>query len=166
MSSSQPAQYGKSQILLHWTIAALIAFQLIFGESIEELGEALREGEAPDFVTTVIGNAHIWVGISVLALMAVRIALRLVHGAPAPLPGPRWQHVAAASVHGLLYLLMIIAPVTGLVAWYLGVHLAGEVHEVMKPLFIVLIAAHVLGALWHQFILKDRTLARMQLKKA
>lgn len=161
MQTSQPATYSRLQISLHWIIAAIIAFQLIFGESMEELGHALRDGKTPDFITTVMGNTHIWLGVTVLVLMVLRIALKLTRGAPAPIPGPRWQEITAKSVHGLLYLLMLVAPVTGLVAWYLGVRAAGEVHHLLKPAFILLIALHVAGALWHQWIARDATLRRM-----
>ncbi|WP_417670052.1 cytochrome b [Roseibium sp.] len=161
MSVSQPASYSRLQIALHWIIAALIAFQLIFGEAMEELGEALREGEMPDAMTSLMGNAHIWVGVAILALMVLRIALKLMRGAPAPVPGPRWQEILAKSVHGLLYLLLIVAPVTGLAAWYSGIYQAGEIHHILKPAFILLIALHVVGALWHQFIARDTTLRRM-----
>lgn len=160
MSRTQPASYSPLHIILHWVIAALIFFQLIFGESIRDYGRALRDG-TPDAATTFMGNAHIWVGIAVLALSLIRLAVAFTHGVPAPIPGAKLQLVAAKAVHGLLYLLMILVPITGLVAWYGGVHTAGEVHELGKPAFIILIALHIVGAIYHQFVLRDRTLARM-----
>ena len=45
MSLSQPASYSRAQIALHWAIALLVFFQLIFGESIADYGHALRDGE-------------------------------------------------------------------------------------------------------------------------
>jgi cytochrome b561 len=161
MSTSQPFSYSRLQITLHWIIAALVVFQLVFGEAMGDLGHALRDGRAPDSVTFLLGNAHIWVGSAILALMILRIALKLTRGTPAPIPGPRLQEIAAKSIHGLFYLLLLVAPLTGLAAWFLGVRAAGEVHEVLKPVFIILIALHVVGALWHQFIVKDETLKRM-----
>ncbi|WP_428686759.1 cytochrome b [Roseibium sp.] len=166
MSKFQPAAYSPFHILLHWIIAALILFQLIFGESIEGLKDALRDGSTPDTATAFMGNAHIWVGIAILALTVIRLLVRTVSGVPAPLPSSKPQELAAKGAHILLYLLMIGAPVTGLLAWYGGIHTAEEVHEVAKPLFIILIALHVLGALYHQLALKDGSLTRMVTSRA
>ncbi|TYC64737.1 cytochrome b [Stappia sp. BW2] len=161
MSRTQPAAYSPIHILLHWVIAALILFQLIFGESMGDLKHALRDGGVPDAMTAFLGNAHIWVGISVLALTVVRLLVRFAFGVPAPLPTSRMQELAAKSVHGLLYLGLLLAPITGLLAWFGGIHTAGEIHELFKPFFIVLISLHVLGALYHHIALKDGTLMRM-----
>lgn len=166
MSLSQPASYSRAQIFLHWAIALLVFFQLIFGESIADYGHALRDGTTPDSTTFLLGNAHIWSGIAILVLMLGRIVLRLSHGAPAPVPGPKLQETVAKAIHGLFYLLLIAAPLTGLAAWYLKIRTAGEVHELMKPVFIVLIVLHIVGALWHKFVLKDAVMQRMVTSKA
>ncbi len=166
MSLSQPASYSRAQIVLHWAIALLVFFQLIFGEAIGEYGHALRDGETPDSGLVIMGNAHIWVGVAILVLMLARIALRLAHGAPALIPGPKLQETVAKAIHGLFYLLLIAAPLTGLAAWFLKIKPAGEVHELMKPVFIVLIVLHIVGALWHKFVLKDATMQRMVSSKA
>jgi len=166
MSRTQPASYSPVHIFLHWAIAALIVFQLVFGESIKDLGRALRDGGTPDGATAFMGNAHIWVGIAILALTVIRLLIVILRGVPAPVPGSKLQLLAAKAVHGLLYLLMIVVPITGLVAWYGGVHTAGEIHELSKPAFIILIALHIVGALYHQFVLKDGTLARMASARA
>ncbi|PVB59798.1 cytochrome b/b6 domain-containing protein [Labrenzia sp. 011] len=161
MSKTQPAAYSPVHIFLHWVIAALIVFQLVFGESIKDLGRALRDTGAPDTLTTVMGNAHIWVGVTVLVLTLLRLLIRARFGVPAPVPASRIQELAARVVHGLLYLLMIVVPITGLLAWYGGIREAGDLHELAKPLFIILILLHVAGALYHHFALKDRTMKRM-----
>lgn len=166
MSLSQPASYSRAQILLHWAIALLVFFQLIFGESIADYGHALRDGTTPDSMTYLMGNAHIWAGVAVLVLMLARIALRLTHGAPALIPGPKLQELVAKVIHGLFYLLLVAAPLTGLAAWFLKIRPAGEIHELMKPVFIVLIALHIVGALWHKFVLKDDTMQRMLSSRA
>ncbi len=161
MSTTQPASYSPIHIILHWVIAALILFQLIFGESMGDLKHVLRDGGVPDAATTFLANAHIWVGIAVLALTVIRLLVRAKFGVPAPLPTSRVQELAARGVHGLLYLLMLLAPITGLLAWYGGIHTAEEIHELSKPFFIVLIALHVLGALYHHIALKDGIMMRM-----
>jgi cytochrome b561 len=42
---------------------------------------------------------------------------------------------------------------------------AHEVHEILVTVLIALVAVHVLGALKHQFIMKDGLLERMSLKR-
>ncbi|MBD3756247.1 MAG: cytochrome b [Gammaproteobacteria bacterium] len=161
MSSIQPAAYSRPHVILHWVIAALVLFQLIFGEAIGDMGHALRDGRPLSTTDIVMGNAHIVVGVSILVLTLWRLFLRVKQGVPAPLPAPALQELAAKWTHALFYVLLIVTPLTGLAAWYLGMHLAGEVHELMKPVFIILIVLHVAAAGWHQFVLKDGLLKRM-----
>src|SRR3546814_3611041 len=53
------------------------------------------------------------IGISVLALVLLRLVWRLFAG-PAPVaPGPRWQQRAAAITHVGLYALMLAIPLSG-----------------------------------------------------
>lgn len=151
--------YSGAQIALHWTIALLVLFQLIFGESMGAVGRAVARGETPDPTDQALASGHYWIGIAILALVALRIVLRAIQGAPAPIGnGP--QLLVAKATHGIFYLLLIAAPVTGLLAVYVNEEI-GEVHEVAKPLFIAFIVIHALGALVHHFRLKDETLRRM-----
>ena len=162
---AQGARQGYSglQILLHWTIALLVLFQLIFGESMVEVTEALERGEVPDPTGQVLASAHYWVGIAILVLVGLRVILRVTQGAPAPIgSGP--QLLLAKVIHGIFYLLLIAVPVTGLLAVYVDDEI-GEIHEIGKPLFIAFIVLHALGALFHHFKLKDETLRRMFVPK-
>jgi len=149
------------QIALHWLIAALVLFQLFFGESMTAVVDASKEGQPVSATDHALGSAHYWVGLAVLALVLVRLVLRLASGAPAPADhGSRWMQVAARVSHGLFYVLLLATPVIGLLAFYLG-DPWGDIHSLAKPAFIVLIAVHVVAALYHQFWLKDGTLKRM-----
>ncbi|MEP3049268.1 MAG: cytochrome b/b6 domain-containing protein [Roseibium sp.] len=161
MSSSQPLSYARSQIILHWLIAALVFFQIIFGENIGDFGRALRDGTTPEMITVVLGRSHVIFGITILMLMIARLALRIKHGAPAPVPAPKVQDFLARAAHNLLYVSLIAAPLTGIAAWFFGIREAGAVHHYMKPAFILLIALHIVGALWHKFVLKDAVMKRM-----
>lgn len=151
--------YSASQIMLHWLIALLVLFQLIFGESMGEVGRAIERGETPDPTDQFLASAHYWVGIAILALVGLRIILRVVQGAPEPV-GAGVQLKVAKAIHAIFYLLLIAVPVTGLLAVYVNEEI-GEVHEIGKPLFIAFIVLHALGALFHHFKLKDETLRRM-----
>ena len=52
-------------------------------------------------------------------------------------------------------------PVTGALAWYLGVRAMGDVHELAKPLIIILVTLHAAAALWQHFFVKSDVLIRM-----
>ncbi|WP_075215416.1 cytochrome b [Mongoliimonas terrestris] len=160
MSRTHPAGYSAAQIALHWAIAALIAFQLIFAEAMEEMVEAAEAGHPLTGTASLMGDLHIVAGVTVLILAAIRLFLKLTRGTPEP-NGFSWAAVRLAEgVHWLFYALMVAAPVSGLVAYYVSEAAAGP-HKLMKPVFIVLILLHVVGALWHQMVARDATMRRM-----
>ncbi|MBZ9761607.1 cytochrome b [Mesorhizobium sp. CA8] len=153
--------YSFFQIGLHWLTAALVLFQLFFGESMTAVVDAAEGGQAVSATDQALGSAHYWVGLAILALVLVRLIVRLASGAPAPAGrGPRWMQLAAHASHGLFYVLLLAAPAIGFLAFYLG-DPWGDIHSLAKPAFIVLIAIHAVAALYHQFWLKDGTLKRM-----
>ena len=166
MGRPTPETYSKTQIILHWAVAVIILFQIAFAEGIEEYGHALRDGHTPGTLDTILGNAHIWLGVSVLALAVLRIALRLIQGVPAPVPAPKLQDLAAKAVHVLLYAALFIAPMSGIAMWFFGVKAARGPHHLMEKVIVVLVLLHVVGALWHHFALKDNVLKRMLSSKA
>ena len=157
---SQLRGYSAAQIALHWLVAALILFQLIFGEDMGGAWRAVRQGVEPDMSFWVW--AHIVAGIAVLVFALWRLALHFRRGAPEPPQASALMMAAAKSGHWALYAVMLLAPMTGLAAWYGGVATAAEVHELFKPVIIVLVAGHVAAALYHQFIRKDGLLLRMK----
>jgi len=153
--------YSSYQIALHWLIAALVLFQLVFGDSMKMVIRAAERGRQISAADQTMGSAHYWVGIAILALVVLRLALRLAAGAPAPAgEGPPWMQLAARALHALFYVLLLATPVLGLLAFYFG-DPWGDIHTLSKPAFIVLIAIHALGAFYHQFWLRDGTLRRM-----
>lgn len=155
-----PSHYTLAQILLHWTIAALVIWQLVFGEDMSRLERVTRRGGSLDAETAFFANSHIWAGFAILALIVLRVWLRLSRGTPAPdEPNPVLRR-AANGVHAAFYVLLFLMPVTGILTYYFEMPL-GDVHGLGKPLFIILIALHVVAALWHQFIRRDGGLLRM-----
>ena len=153
--------YSGLQVSLHWVIAMLVLFQLVFGESMAEAIEAAEEGEKVSGADLFLSGAHYWVGIAVLALVAIRLGIRLWQGAPVSAPNEAsWASRAATAMHWLFYALLFAVPVSGLLAIYVSDEI-GDIHALAKPVFIVLILAHAGAALYHQFVLKDGTLRRM-----
>jgi cytochrome b561 len=155
-ATSPPRSYTLGQIILHWSISALVVWQLVFGEETEALEHA---GDA-DAIELFLANSHLWVGFAILALVALRIVLRVVQGVPPPFATGRGAAVLARISHAAFYVLLVAVPVTGILDYYF--HLpTGEIHELGKPLFILLITLHVAATLWRQFIRHDGTLRRM-----
>ena len=68
--------------------------------------------------------------------------------------------VATSALHWLFYALLVAVPVSGLLTYY-GVADLGELHQLAKPMFLVLVAGHAAAAIFHQIVLRDGTLGRM-----
>jgi len=116
-------------------------------------------------------------------VILVRLLWRLTHRPP-PLPAtvPHWQRMAAKASHVMLYICMIVMPLSGYLGSsftkypiiYWGTRLphwgweapalkdlASQVHFVTVIIFITLIAIHVSGALKHLLIDRDAVFQRM-----
>ena len=158
---STPTGYSRLQIGLHWLVALLIAAQFLLNEEMGAAFRALMRGETAAFSPLVA--AHVWGGVLIGALVLWRLALRATRGAPPP---PETEHaalrLAAAATHWTLYALLAIIVASGAAAWFGGVRDAGEVHEVMTTLLLVVTGLHVAAALFHQFVLKTDVLTRMR----
>lgn len=155
-----PTGYSRTQITLHWIVLVLIAQQYLFHDAISEAWERIEEGAEMAFDPLVL--AHVAGGGLVLILALWRLGLRARRGAPAPLESGKLQLLIAKITHIGLYAVMILMPVSGSVAWFGGVEAAAEGHEVLKVFLLALVALHVLGAVYHQVVLRDETLARMR----
>ncbi len=152
--------YSTLQIGLHWLVAALVLFQLVFGESMTTVVDATADGHPAPAFDQLMASAHFWIGISILALVLLRLTVRLVQGAPAAPTDNTLMALAARATHWLFYALLFAVPVTGLLALYVN-DAFGDIHALGKPVFITFIALHATAALFHQFVLKDGTLRRM-----
>ncbi len=158
--AKQSTGYTTLQLSLHWLIVLLVLFQLIFGEDMGQYNDTLSSGQ--DVAPLLTGYyLHLGVGITILVLTVFRFGLRLVLGVPASVPGPALQVRAGEALHYIFYLMLIVTPVTGLLAQYVDIETFGEIHAVNKPVFIVLILVHAAAALYHHYVLKDSTLRRM-----
>lgn len=172
----QRSTYSPIAVLLHWSTAALILAGAGIGLYMVELEFS------PIKLKTY--SWHKWVGITVFLLTALRLAWRLLRPPPAASPDmPRWQLHAAAAVHGALYVLLFVIPLSG---WlmssakgvsvaYLGVlplpdlvaenEALGEqletLHGMLNCALLGLIVVHALAALKHHFVDRDAVLVRM-----
>ncbi|TGQ31231.1 cytochrome b/b6 domain-containing protein [Mesorhizobium sp. M00.F.Ca.ET.216.01.1.1] len=160
--ANEPAGYTRTQILLHWAIAALVVLQLVIGEDIKPAYRALSRGTEPAAADMFNANVHVYAGLAVLVLAIWRLALRLQRGIPV---APSEERVLlkriAAATHSLLYLFIFGMPITGALAWFLNLDAMGEIHELAKPVIIVVVTLHAAAALWQHFYLKSDVLVRM-----
>ena len=152
--------YSRSQIALHWAVALLILFQYVANDGIKPVWRAIEQGLPVEPSSAAF--AHVAAGVLVLVLALARLGLRFKRGVP-PLPAeePALQRLAAHATHLGLYVLMVLIPISGMVAFFGAVHDAADAHEAMTSILLALIALHVLGALYHHFILKTDVLRRM-----
>ncbi|QVM93336.1 cytochrome b [Pseudomonas entomophila] len=100
-----PVAFHPLARLLHWLMAALILAMLF-------IGVAMVGDLSPRHPLLV--ELHKATGLALLALVVLRIALRLTLPHP-PLPRalPRAQRLAAGASHLLLYTLMLAMPLLG-----------------------------------------------------
>jgi cytochrome b561 len=147
--------YSGLQIVLHWLIALLILGAWLSSEGAEEAMEAIEDGGTASFVP------HVAFGLAVLALVVLRLVIRLTRGAPAAPGVPGSIAVKAADWgHRLLYLLMIAVPLGGVSIWFFGMN-NGEVHGLFANVLLIIALGHAAMALYHQYVLKDGLLRRM-----
>ena len=106
MSPGNIERWGAVSQILHWTIVLLVLGLAIVGLTMDELPRT------PKYFW--VYTAHKSIGLTVLALMALRLGWRLYAGAPPPVPGtPRWQAVVASLTHWALYALLFAMPLSG-----------------------------------------------------
>jgi cytochrome b561 len=162
VSAVAPKSYSLVQKALHWIVAAMIIAQVVLHEGMVDAWRAFeRTGDVSGLSSPVV-LFHVWGGLAVLAFAAWRLALRKTHGVPhVPADEPAALKFIAMATHVVLYGLMILLPISGAAAYFGGIEAAGEMHELMKPLLIVLVGLHVAGALYQHFWLKTDVLKRM-----
>ncbi|HEX5488119.1 MAG TPA: cytochrome b [Rhodanobacteraceae bacterium] len=161
----------------HWLVAALILVQATIGLTMVDMG--LTPAKVRVFAL------HKSIGLTILALVLLRIAWRLGERRPDdPSATPPWQHRAARAMHLALYALILAIPLSGWwfnsasnapLAWF-GLFevpsLTGGYAPVWKPralllhqalfwLLVALLVGHVGAALWHHFRQRDDVLLRM-----
>ena len=169
-------RYTLPAIAFHWLLALLITGSFAFGLYIVDL--PFSPARLKQY------NWHKWAGITILTLSALRLLWRLTHRPPAlDSTTPVWQARASQAAHALLYALFFAAPLAG---WayssaagfpvvYFGLFQLPDLvsrstelaetlkltHRLLTYSLATLVVLHVAAALKHQWIDRDRLLARM-----
>ena len=169
-------RYTTTAISLHWLIAIGIAGSFSLGLYMHELPLSPTKLQ--------LYSWHKWAGVSLFALILVRLLWRATHAAPPPpIHMPALQRLAASATHWALYALMIAVPISGWLmssakgfqtVWFgivplpdllakdaaLG-DLLKEVHEALNLTMLGLVLLHAAAALKHHFLDHDDVLTRM-----
>lgn len=80
MASPTQVSFSVPQRILHWTMALLIFFNLLFPDGMAHAYRLMRRGETltPDQISSA--NIHAYVGFAVLSLAVLRLCLRFFQG--------------------------------------------------------------------------------------
>ncbi|MCP5036062.1 MAG: hypothetical protein GY945_00505 [Rhodobacteraceae bacterium] len=152
--------YSRLQISLHWLIVVLLLLQFVLNDPISEAWHKLSRGQ--EFTPNILVTQHVFSGILIGLLAILRIFIRLTRGAPDFPEGENAvQKLAAQIAHWALYLLMLLVPLSGVVAWFGQVRPAADGHEFLQGAMLAFIIVHVVAALFHQYVLKNNLIDRM-----
>lgn len=106
MRKDSNTDYGSVSKILHWLVAIIIMSLIVAGFYMTNIPDSNTKWQ--------IYGVHKAIGISVLIIAITRIAWRLCHTKPSlPVEYAKWQKIIAASMHGILYLITIIMPLSG-----------------------------------------------------
>jgi cytochrome b561 len=174
MSASD--RYTRTAIALHWAIALLVIFQFAWGWWMQGIPKQPVGPRVDAF------NLHKSIGMTIFALMFVRILWRIGHAPPPLVDLPRWQARVARATHALLYIALVVQPLVG----YLGSELSGfpvkffgltlpswtgknaalkdlmsAAHLTVSWVIAATVTLHIIAALKHELVDRNRLLARM-----
>jgi cytochrome b561 len=175
MKASLVSRYHPVLVTLHWLLAVLIVVMLGAGFFLL----APMQNSDPQKIGILL--IHMSVGMSLLALMAVRFTVRTFTAKPADATtGHRLLDRIAPVTHYGFYILVVLMAGTGLATAILaGLNRSvfqgsGEplppdfasypsflAHRYVALLLAGFIALHLLAALYHQFVRKDRLFRRI-----
>lgn len=180
--TNSAARYGSLAKLLHWLTAVGIFIMIPLGIL---ANDAPQDGAEALAWKVQLFSAHKTLGIAVFGVAVLRILWAITQDKPAPLhPDRTLEHLAAETVHKLLYGSLLLVPITGWVGhaattgfapilWPLGQSLpfvpqspmiaetAAALHIIFERVLVISLVLHIAGALKHAFIDRDQTLARM-----
>ncbi|HQT76391.1 MAG TPA: cytochrome b [Rhodopila sp.] len=167
-------RYDEFSIALHWLTVVLVLTQFALSQI---------WGFFPRPTRHVLIVAHMSFGITLAAVVAVRIIWRVTPGHRVRSAVVGWVELASKAVHYLLYALLVAEAVLGFVLrWsgheamsFFGLQIpppfapfskpahefVGDLHSFVGWSIIVVAACHAAAALFHHFVLRDDVLMRM-----
>jgi len=167
--------YGLISRANHWLSAILFIGLIALGLYMSDLEKSPAKFELYDL--------HKSLGIIVFTLIILRLIWLKISPNPEQLSKNKFEHILGHAVKGILYLALIMMPLSGWIMSNSGGHdvaffnlftlpnFVGEndtIHEISETfhglagkIMIAVILLHFAGALKHHFVYKDSTLLRM-----
>lgn len=171
--------WGWPAQLLHWLVAVLVVAMIALGVVMVDLAQDLD-------LQYRLFQIHKSIGLTVFALVLLRIGWRLANPTPDEVGTMRrWEVVAARLTHWAFYALLLAMPVTGFLTAAsspLGIptvifgvipvshpiapdkelsETLAFVHENLARVLLALLVVHIGAALRHHLLLRDPVLTRM-----
>lgn len=181
-----PSSYSPAMKTLHWLTALLIVTALPLG--IIANGAPLETGEEIAQKAWLF-SIHKTVGVTAFFVALLRISFAIIQNKPADLhPNRSVENFMAHLVHWLLYISMLLVPLSGWlhhaasqgfapILWPFGQSLPllpksemlsglfSGAHFVFTKLLMLSVALHVVGAIKHIVVDRDETMRRMTFGK-
>ena len=173
-------QYGRPARTLHWLTVIVLSLTVPIGFAMTYRGGHLKIWDA---TTNALYSSHKLLGFMILLIAVARLINNQISGTPPDEPGmKKIFKFAAHSAHHMLYLLLLLVPITGWVAtsMFPALNIFGlfnlpaiaspdqklsrlifDYHAYLAYALLAVIAAHIVGALFHQFVLRDGIIRRM-----
>lgn len=162
MRPGRPEGYSTTQIMLHWSVATLVAFQFFVNDEISDAWRAFVTAGEIGEEAAAAASIHVVIGLAILVLALWRVWLRVSRGVPPPPENePKVLRMAASGTHAALYVLIILTPLSGAAAWFLGAQPAAAAHGVFRALLFVVVVLHIGAALLHLVVLRSDVFWRM-----
>lgn len=171
-----PSRYRPLQVSLHWLTFLLITAAFVVGKNMSRIANDDAGKIAPLAI-------HMTIGVLILLAVIIRIAALRKFPPPAPIStGNAALDVFAKLTHGALYLFTLLMALSGIslsLQAGIGKALLGggalpadfldftarALHGFIAPALFALIVLHIVGALYHQLVLKDELMDRMKVGK-
>lgn len=169
-----PSKYNNIQVALHWLVALMVLFMLFMGTFVM----SQTPNSDPSKLAALRG--HMIFGGVILVLTLLRLVWRKKSAQPphADTGNALLDKLGVAAHYGLNILTLLVAASgigIAIQAGFPGIVFGGEgnlpadfwdhparlAHGLLTKLLLALIVLHVVGALYHQFVVKDRLFARI-----
>lgn len=168
-------QYSKRSALMHWVIFILVIVAFYLGHEVAESKNTAGK--------LSMYPVHFIIGDLVLILTLVRIWFRKKDGAPAEANANPLLNKVASLTHLGLNLVVLATAISGFITVVTSGLLdafkandpslipdfhkvpAKEFHEFFIGTLVLLAVFHIAAALYHQFVVKDKLLRRIMLRR-
>lgn len=160
-------RYHPVLVLLHWLLAALVLFSLGMGM----LSLTAIPNASPEKLFALRG--HMVAGIAIGSLTVLRLAVMALSAKPQPVSTA--SRIGHLSLYGAVLVMAASGFALALQAGLPDIVFGGKgtlpasfaaftpraVHGVLAWILLILIAGHVLAALYHQLVRRDHLFSRM-----